>query len=663
MFVVFLYLKKRLIKTRIFIPYFRNYIFLNILFFLLAPYAQAIAPSPSQESSSKKPLFIWITGNKQENKNSISYYKIISASELKKAGIHNLAQALEWFSGLQIQDSSGNRQHFAVSLRGFGANAAQNSLILLDGVPISNFDIASPEIAMLPIEDIDHIEIIWGSEGVRYGDQAVGGVVKIFTKKVNKYPFRLQGTLGNPLQNKLYINASKLQRHWRLYQSGEIFTVKSGRNHSRDETGRAFGQATYDDLTSQFNFSYLYSQEYQLFPGALTDEQIQQNRHESQNNADYGRSKILWLHFREQSMLNPHWDLINNSAIRLQNNDVFLQAFLNQERENFWLKPELEGHWHYLDIDLAQEFKIDDYNLKDSWNMTQATAAQWSPFLLADFNLTPNLQIEWGGRYAQLSQHIKPSYSIPVNQSVWVSTAAIRYHFTSHLLGYLRRDTNYRFPKIDEEIFTPINSPGLKTQRGISYESGIQYYSNNFLGDLELFQLDLNNEIAFDPIQNALQPFGANRNLDPTRRQGLQLQTQFALAPTIQMKAGWTYTQAHFRSGEFSENTIPFVAKNIVSLQLNRKWQTDWLSGLELRYLSKRYLINDNLNQTAIPPVALVNTFITYNKKLWQMSFRINNLTNHHYNDLGVWQTSNATAYYYPAAGRSYWFTMSYCFI
>ncbi len=60
------------------------------------------------------------------------------------------------------------------------------TLIMMDGVPVydatgtsSNFDLQ----AMMPIDNIERIEILKGSHSTLYGSDAVAGVINIITRK------------------------------------------------------------------------------------------------------------------------------------------------------------------------------------------------------------------------------------------------------------------------------------------------------------------------------------------------------------------------------------------------------------------------------------------------------------------------------------------------
>ena len=75
----------------------------------------------------------------------------------------------------------------ALSIRGFGDNAAANSLILVDGFPLANVSLLTPNFNSIALSDIERIDIIQGSQGSLWGNQAVGGVLNIVTRHPEKW--------------------------------------------------------------------------------------------------------------------------------------------------------------------------------------------------------------------------------------------------------------------------------------------------------------------------------------------------------------------------------------------------------------------------------------------------------------------------------------------
>ena len=79
--------------------------------------------------------------------------------------------------------AASNGAKTSVDLRGFGAFATSNTLILINGRRLNDVDMAGVDLSTIPLHSIERIEITRGNSGaVLYGDNAIGGVINIVLK-------------------------------------------------------------------------------------------------------------------------------------------------------------------------------------------------------------------------------------------------------------------------------------------------------------------------------------------------------------------------------------------------------------------------------------------------------------------------------------------------
>lgn len=108
---------------------------------------------------------------------------VISRETLERSTGKDLAQLLNEQTGIIINGANSNPgKDKSLYMRGAKTD---HTLILIDGIPVydpsglnSNFDIR-----MLPIEIIQRVEILKGSQSTLYGSDAIAGVINIITKK------------------------------------------------------------------------------------------------------------------------------------------------------------------------------------------------------------------------------------------------------------------------------------------------------------------------------------------------------------------------------------------------------------------------------------------------------------------------------------------------
>src|SRR5205823_4545092 len=98
----------------------------------------------------------------------------------------------------------------SVDLRGFGAFATSNTLVLINGRRLNDIDNSGVDLSTIPRDSIERIEITRGNSGaVLYGDNAVGGVINIVLKNgVGGPPVAMRAEAGYGSFNQRLANLS-----------------------------------------------------------------------------------------------------------------------------------------------------------------------------------------------------------------------------------------------------------------------------------------------------------------------------------------------------------------------------------------------------------------------------------------------------------------------
>ncbi|MCL9807229.1 TonB-dependent receptor [Flavobacterium amniphilum] len=114
----------------------------------------------------------------------------ISAEDLKKRQGQSLAAVLSTVAGLEINgNQSRNGKDLGYFIRG-GRN--HQTLILIDGIPVTDASgiSLSFDLRLLPVEQVESIEIMKGASSTLYGTGAATGVINITLKKAAKKSFQ-----------------------------------------------------------------------------------------------------------------------------------------------------------------------------------------------------------------------------------------------------------------------------------------------------------------------------------------------------------------------------------------------------------------------------------------------------------------------------------------
>jgi len=126
-----------------------------------------------------------VTANKIEQKQNTTgkVVTIINAAQLNAHAGQSVAQVLSEQVGLYLPGTLSNIGTVpSIYMRGASSG---RTLILVDGAPVGDPSMISNEfdLNLVPLAQIERIEILKGSQSTMYGSDAIGGVINIITKK------------------------------------------------------------------------------------------------------------------------------------------------------------------------------------------------------------------------------------------------------------------------------------------------------------------------------------------------------------------------------------------------------------------------------------------------------------------------------------------------
>ncbi|OHD21944.1 MAG: hypothetical protein A2064_05080 [Spirochaetes bacterium GWB1_66_5] len=125
---------------------------------------------------------------------SPDHITVVSGDEL--AGALSAAEALEGAAGVSVSENGTAGSVQSLSIR--GSTAAQ-VLVLVDGIRLNDGRQGGADLSVLPVGNIERIEIVRGGSSALYGADAMGGVVNIITKDKAEDRFRLSLINGSYL--------------------------------------------------------------------------------------------------------------------------------------------------------------------------------------------------------------------------------------------------------------------------------------------------------------------------------------------------------------------------------------------------------------------------------------------------------------------------------
>ncbi len=150
--------------------------------------ALAMPVYAEEQAVDTRNVTITATRTEQEIKETPSAVEVITREDLDKIGAHNLADALQMATSINV--SAPAMAGSNITVRGM---STRHSLILINGkrlVSEGSYSTAnSYELERINMENVERIEIVRGPVSSMYGSDALGGVINIITRKPEKEEF------------------------------------------------------------------------------------------------------------------------------------------------------------------------------------------------------------------------------------------------------------------------------------------------------------------------------------------------------------------------------------------------------------------------------------------------------------------------------------------
>jgi iron complex outermembrane receptor protein len=529
--------------------------------------------------------------------------------------------------------------------------------------------------------DIERIEVLVGSAGSLYGDQAVGGVINIITKKPVDSFYQISTRVGSFDYRGIVFSASQHLTPSLGYRlSAGTFEADHYRDHSAEENTSFSGVLEYDrDDNSYFIELQEISNDLEL-PGALLEDEFKDDPTQinSAFDNDFRNEDISVLRLGYARELGAHRFSIDATQ-RNTDADIF-QSFRDNpstmagfdDRENKSINPKLSGSF-LAGVEIPYVVGIDyeevDYELEIPFvffgfpGETISSNEQESKSLYFQINprLTEMTQLTFGMRHTDVENDFIDGTAYPdgaeYDDDITVAELGIAYFVDQQTRVTARVDQNFRFAKVNELALAEAGEI-LDTQTGESFEIGVELTRGDHQLIASIYRLDLEDEIEFDPNAGL---FGENVNLDDTRRDGLTLSLFSQLSKSFGLRTEIGVVEAEFRSGTFNGKDISGVSDAIAKLRGDYRINDYFSTYLEYNYSSPRYAQGDNANEFGkIGSNTVYNAGIVYQYQEWDVNFRVNNLADEEYADF---VTNNGFgAVYQPSPERNFTVTASYSF-
>ncbi len=639
--------------------------------FILGILSAAIINAPvtfaaTQKNDVKKLETVYVSATRSETAPLpvATQINIISSEEIRLSGAKLLSEVLRTQAGIQLTDSDGSgARNVTASMRGL--SGANNVLVLVDGRKLNNPSLAAPALNTVALKDVERIEIVQGSAGVLYGDQAVGGVINIITRRAAAG--EINGSVGATAgSDNLEDYTASVSQGFENGLSYSLSAQKRNADNYRDNN-----QAAYENILANFRYDFeqgfVFVDGQQVkdelrFPGMVSDTQAQIDRRHTSSPNDYGNQDTDTWRLGIGADLTEHWSLHSEYSDRNEEGIYFY--------DNYWggdtpapteysvrvrsLTPRIVGEYNLVNGTAVATIGLDkiesDYESNNVWSPVNSNQEQNSYYAHLVYPLLPKLTGNIGLRQSEVAD--KNYLNAQAQEDDLTATeAGLSYQVTNEWRVFGRFAESFRFGNADENNAVLSDVVFLKPQTGESIEFGTGWQGKDAEVSYAVYKMRLNDEIVYDSIRYA------NINLPDSERQGFTLDVAAGLSDELAFSFNYTYTDAKIIEGIYEGKDVPFVAEHAGAVAVLFTPVSDLTFSLETVHTGSRYKSDDESNaQPRLDALTVFNLATVYSYHHLELSARINNLTNELYAGYhSVWGQ-------YPQPERNYQASVTYRF-
>ncbi len=233
---------------------------------------------------------------------------IVPGDQLRATGAMTLQEALTRLPGVTLNDQQGNSWQMDLSFRGFRSTSvtgeSQGLSVFVDGVRINEPTVEEVNFDLLPLDDIERLEVIRGPAAV-FGRNTLGGVINIITRRgvppVYEIVPEVEGGSFGRQKYRLRLGGASAPLDY--YLAGTFFREDGWRDVSASRVGRIFAKIGLKSGGTDATLSYQRAENRIEQPGSLPLSDLQRDRTQNYTSGDFFKPlmNLVTLSLRQEA--------------------------------------------------------------------------------------------------------------------------------------------------------------------------------------------------------------------------------------------------------------------------------------------------------------------------------------------------------------------------
>ena len=612
---------------------------------------------------------------------------VVTADEIQKLGAKNIQEVLEYQTGIVTYDAVGNEFQKTIDLRGFNGQPVTATSVFVDGVRINEPDFNTINFDLIPIEDVERIEILPGTATV-FGRNALGGVINITTKRGRtdrphfggeigggsfgrqKYSFSTDGPLPLASNFDYYFGVTR--------ELTDGFREEFNSRHAGGRITRMLAKLGYHlGESTDATLSYMRVLDDISQAGSLPGSRLRVNRDGNLTPGDSAASNLHQVAFNLKQKLPAGFSAAFNSFFRHNDQDSFVRGLsststLETATQSYGSTAQMSHDGTILTRKNLATLGVEyAHNRFDSLSRSAFTCCagtfvteQLTGENIAGVYFTDSLTLfdalvaNAGFRYdwdrLDFTGKTDPTLNGVKQFTHFSPKTGLVYTPVQDLSFYFNYSEGMRVPTV-QEIFAlgPFGSNlNLKAMTSRNFEVGLKHKPLEWVeASLAVYYTPVRDEILFiatDPLD----PFsGRNENIKRTLRKGVEASIRARPLTWLDGFINYSVMKATFENDFFvpginfidpprlvrKGDELPAVPRHRVGAGVNVRPFDGWTFSLLGSYVSGQFQLRDEPNQAKqVADYFVLNSRIAYQWRQWTTHVTLNNLTNRKYSTSGI---------------------------
>ncbi len=641
-------------------------IFSSLLWFRSDGFAQSV--NPASDTSALILDYVIITANKSPKKLSETgkVVTVIDRKTLERSSGKDLSQLLNEQSGVVVAGANSNpSKDKSIFLRGAKSD---HTLILIDGIPVydpsgsgSNFDLR-----LIPIEHIERIEILKGSQSTLYGSDAIAGVINIITKKSGPKQIGVFGNFSYGTYSTFKANTGVRGNEGIMdYNISYSYFNTNGINEATNENNIAGADKDgYKQHGVLANLGFQLKDNWKLSPylrHSNFDGKLDYDAFADDKDYTY-KARNFQGGVRSELKLKKNVLTLNYNYNEVERKYLNDSGYVNPVAFDMYSRGKYNGKEHFTEAiftgDISRNLQfVSGFDYRSS-NTNQDYLSLSSFGEYTDTLSKDSAKQQQYGLYASLLFSEKIFHAEAGARFNHHTTYGSKWTYNFNPFVFIHKQLKifanfssaYKTPTL-YQLYSIYGNKALKPESAITYEGGLQYFhpKQTFNGRIVIYKRNVTDAIAFYTDPNTFRSFYINQ--DTQKDWGFEIEPIIRINEKVQIQLYYAYTDGKITTDLNGKDTSYFNLfrrpKHSGAVRLNYLVTKALFFNMNVQTFGERKDIDYRTfpaSYTDLSAYTLLNAYAEYRFNQHIKLFAdFKNITNTHYTEILGYNTQGPT--------------------